>query len=360
MSRVSIAFCTLATLAACATYWFHPVVWWIARRVRIERELACDDSVIAAGTEPREYAGHLLEIAYSFGGRRAPALAVCMARPRQLEGRMLAVLDATTNRRLPSRHAMVTWAAAALVVLVPLSAITLTLQPRRPRKPIGCREGHGDGSDSGRASVAQEGVPSRARDLKRGEIRTSCRPETIVGSTRRRAHVADGGVNGWIDPEQSAGHVGNPSVRQKGYGPSAHRRSGIRPPEDVPVNSSKAYRFQLTGAGGPVQFKVRRDAGTFTFEGVIRNGVGAGTFSFIGRSGISGRDGEAWLCAPTPDQQSPDGATRHRLRVHRRTGEAGIRQAPDIRIVRAGQHGVQATTCATWERSVTSRYARQP
>src|SRR5262245_54740621 len=49
-------------LAACAVYWFHPGVWWIAKRIRIERELACDDRVIAAGTEPREYASHLLEI----------------------------------------------------------------------------------------------------------------------------------------------------------------------------------------------------------------------------------------------------------------------------------------------------------
>src|SRR4051812_24247975 len=95
---------TLA-LAACALYWFHPGVWWAARRVRIERELACDDRVIAAGAEPREYASHLLEIAYSFGGRRAPALAVCMARPRQLEGRMLAALDARRNRRVASRRA---------------------------------------------------------------------------------------------------------------------------------------------------------------------------------------------------------------------------------------------------------------
>src|SRR5204862_7014966 len=46
-------------VVTCALYWFHPAVWWIARRVRIERELACDDRVIGAGTEPREYASHL-------------------------------------------------------------------------------------------------------------------------------------------------------------------------------------------------------------------------------------------------------------------------------------------------------------
>ena len=92
--------CLTQTLAfvACAIYWFHPGAWWAARRLRIEREIACDDRVIAAGAHAREYAGHLLEIAYASSSQRAPALAVGMARPRQLEGRMLAVLDAARDR----------------------------------------------------------------------------------------------------------------------------------------------------------------------------------------------------------------------------------------------------------------------
>ncbi len=51
----------------------------------MERELACDDRVLATGTRAREYAGHLLELAYALGRNRAPALAVTMARPKQLE-----------------------------------------------------------------------------------------------------------------------------------------------------------------------------------------------------------------------------------------------------------------------------------
>ena len=96
--------CLTQTLAfaACAMYWFHPGVWWVARRLRVERELACDDRVIAAGSGAASMPDHLLEIAYSFGSHRAPALAVSMARPRQLEGRMLAALDAARNRRVPA------------------------------------------------------------------------------------------------------------------------------------------------------------------------------------------------------------------------------------------------------------------
>jgi beta-lactamase regulating signal transducer with metallopeptidase domain len=74
----------MAAAVACAVYWVHPGVWWVARRLRVDRELACDDRVLTAGTHAREYAGHLLELAYSLGGHRAPALAVHMARPDSL------------------------------------------------------------------------------------------------------------------------------------------------------------------------------------------------------------------------------------------------------------------------------------
>jgi beta-lactamase regulating signal transducer with metallopeptidase domain len=86
MAHVARRDCLTQFLAAIATavYWPHPGVWWLARRVRIERELACDDRVLSIGTGARAYAEHLLELAYSLGGSPAPALAVGMARPKEL------------------------------------------------------------------------------------------------------------------------------------------------------------------------------------------------------------------------------------------------------------------------------------
>lgn len=113
---------TLASLC-CAAYWFHPGVWWAARQMRIEREQACDDRVLRAGTRASEYAGHLLEVARSFRARPlTAAAAVAMARRSQLEGRVLAVLDTARDRgAVPGRAALVAGGIAA-VALFPLAA----------------------------------------------------------------------------------------------------------------------------------------------------------------------------------------------------------------------------------------------
>ena len=44
---------------------FHPAVWWISSRLRAERELCCDDSVVARGTSGQVYARALLLLSES-------------------------------------------------------------------------------------------------------------------------------------------------------------------------------------------------------------------------------------------------------------------------------------------------------
>ncbi len=113
----------LVARIACAVYWFHPMVWLAATRLREERERACDDHVLRAGATPSAYASHLLEIARGLRAARATSLAsVAMARPAQLATRLIDVLDTRRCRdTLSARAALPAW-LAAIAVVVPLAA----------------------------------------------------------------------------------------------------------------------------------------------------------------------------------------------------------------------------------------------
>jgi uncharacterized protein (TIGR03435 family) len=45
-----------------AVFWFHPFVWWIGARLIDERERACDERVVAQGSEPQTYAEAILKV----------------------------------------------------------------------------------------------------------------------------------------------------------------------------------------------------------------------------------------------------------------------------------------------------------
>jgi beta-lactamase regulating signal transducer with metallopeptidase domain len=126
LSHVARSDCLTQLLAglACALYWFHPGVWYAARRMRVERERACDERVLSAGTSGPAYAAHLLDLArHCRATIRAPLVALHMARPSQLEGRLLAVLAGSPDRRTPTRLGIAAATAAAMVLTLPLSAL---------------------------------------------------------------------------------------------------------------------------------------------------------------------------------------------------------------------------------------------
>ncbi|MGN6391965.1 MAG: HEAT repeat domain-containing protein [Gemmatimonadales bacterium] len=84
---------------ACALWWFHPLAWTAARRLRAESERACDDLALVFGARPSDYAEHLLDIVSCVRDHHTPAVALAMAHRREFEGRMLAILDPELQRR---------------------------------------------------------------------------------------------------------------------------------------------------------------------------------------------------------------------------------------------------------------------
>jgi beta-lactamase regulating signal transducer with metallopeptidase domain len=122
-------------LTACAVYWFNPLAWWAAFRVRIEREQACDDLVLEAGERPSDYAAQLLSVAFSLRPARAVApAAMPMARPSGLETRLRAILDAQRNRRGPARWLVGACLAAVLAVTATLAMVRLVA--KEPPHPV--------------------------------------------------------------------------------------------------------------------------------------------------------------------------------------------------------------------------------
>jgi beta-lactamase regulating signal transducer with metallopeptidase domain len=197
----------LLTHAACALHWFNPLIWIAARRIRSERERACDDEVLCGGTRPSTYAWHLLEIAREVQPVLGPSAALAMARPSELEGRLLAVL-AEAGERIPSRFGR--WA-----VLAALSSITIIVLGAsvgaRPVTP---------------ASTARVGYSVQndviVRDHRRAAAETGSRAEAVLQQSpdpeeRQQAAivVSDAGQAGAIATLRAALNDSSSDVREK-------------------------------------------------------------------------------------------------------------------------------------------------
>lgn len=294
---------------ACAVYWFHPAAWWTARRLQVERELACDDLVVAAGAGAREYAGHLLEIAYDFGAHRAPALAVSMARRRQLEHRLLALVDAARNRTVPALRLRLASAVTAVLLIALLAGATT-------REVAAAHQG---GTQP--ATTDKSLVEIRPLDLALALVRATAAAfgvsqDRLPGTWEIRAGDREGLVHFRMTEVNSS------------YG------------TDLPIDRFEGLTSAQLAGTGPVQFRLRRDAGTFTFEGVAKNGVAAGTFSFTLNPAFAAEMKKRGFTAPTTLEQYQ--LARHDIGYAfadelNRQGYARPQMAD---LVRAGQHGV--------------------
>ena len=106
-----------------AVYWFHPLAWLAAYRLRVEGERSCDDAVLRAGALPSEYADHLLSIVRT-AGDTVPTVALAMARRSDFEGRLLAILEPGVPRGTLTRSRVAGIAALFFALVTPLAAMT--------------------------------------------------------------------------------------------------------------------------------------------------------------------------------------------------------------------------------------------
>ena len=83
---------SLAAAINCAVFWFHPLAWWLERRLAVLAEEACDVSAIHSAGDPARYAKVVLEFA-EIASMQQRAGAKLMAHSSKVGRRIKGILE---------------------------------------------------------------------------------------------------------------------------------------------------------------------------------------------------------------------------------------------------------------------------
>jgi beta-lactamase regulating signal transducer with metallopeptidase domain len=123
----------LLVRATCALHWFNPFVWQLARRLALERELACDAVVSAHCSDKMEYAAMLLDFAAAQSPKVAPVPGLAMAsrRARDLEARLRALLGSSEAGNCRRQIVACLVIAVFIVSMIAITACSFAPPPSR-------------------------------------------------------------------------------------------------------------------------------------------------------------------------------------------------------------------------------------
>ncbi len=141
-----------------AVFFFHPAVWWIENRLTLEREMACDNMVLAESASPRTYASFLITFAEKLQDARGLALVQALvSRTRQMSLRIAQILDA----KRPHRTGL--W-KPVLGVGASLLAVVFGVAPYVPR------------------FVAFHDEPSQSQSTRMQATKTEAQPAAVIAT----------------------------------------------------------------------------------------------------------------------------------------------------------------------------------
>jgi beta-lactamase regulating signal transducer with metallopeptidase domain/peroxiredoxin len=115
---------SLLQLLLCGVFWFHPLIWWLDRRLLAEREFACDEGVITSGKSPQVYAASLWKVAqFGMGWAIAGAARATGSNlPRRIQ--VMLTTNRPTNLSLKNRVAVPFTVALLLMCAAALTFFT--------------------------------------------------------------------------------------------------------------------------------------------------------------------------------------------------------------------------------------------
>lgn len=109
-----------------AIFWFFPLVWWVGARLILEREQACDESVLDGGNDPSTYAESILKVCKFY--LHSPLACMAGVSGADLKKRVEAIMNARKQFQLgPIQRGLLALAAGAALV-APMALGLLSVQ----------------------------------------------------------------------------------------------------------------------------------------------------------------------------------------------------------------------------------------
>jgi len=111
-------------------FWFHPLVWWIGARLIIERERACDETVLSGFGDGQDYAEEILAVCRRYV--ETPLACVSGVSGADLRKRLDAIIRNRVGARLNGAKKALLGAVLTLVVALPVLAGAFGQAASRP------------------------------------------------------------------------------------------------------------------------------------------------------------------------------------------------------------------------------------
>jgi bla regulator protein blaR1 len=117
-------------------FWFHPLVWWIGKRMVVERERACDEEVLRVIEEPQAYAEGILNVCKLYA--ETPLRCVSGITGSNLKHRIEAIMKNSTARRLSfgKKLALAVAATTALAVPIVVGIVNVPVLRAQSQSPV--------------------------------------------------------------------------------------------------------------------------------------------------------------------------------------------------------------------------------
>jgi hypothetical protein len=204
-----------------AIFWFHPLAWWLTRRLSTLAEEACDAAVLRAGHSPHDYAGYLIHMAHAVNQQGRRLNVAGMAMPGSgLPSRIRLILEEGSMTPRSRTRALCTLAFCAMSAII-CAAVTLAPRPSAgaPSRASGADHAAADKSP---APVLQT---RSARDAPVLEIGERPRPDSSGRGRGRPPQVTQANSSGNAVPVGSAARIFVLVVDDLGFTPSEFRNA---------------------------------------------------------------------------------------------------------------------------------------